>query len=103
MNFPNLSDGLGNIKDELTGEFKNLGEEIIEGKTTPADALHEGEEKVMDSLKGFFGSSDEHKEAAEESSEDHNNEESSSDDSADESADADTNTSEEENSDEEEK
>jgi hypothetical protein len=58
MGFPNLTDGFDDIKNELINDAKNLGSDVIEGKTSPKDALNEGKEKVMDSLKGLFGSND---------------------------------------------
>ncbi|WP_183567628.1 hypothetical protein [Mucilaginibacter sp. SP1R1] len=58
MDFPNLTDGFDRIKDELFNDAKDLGSDVIEGKTSPKDALNEGEGKIMDSLKSFFGSND---------------------------------------------
>lgn len=90
MNLSDLTGGLGNIKDELTGEIKNLGEEVIEGKTTPTDALHEGEEKAIESIKGMFGFGEE-KPATDEASDDTNAaDESESNDNDTESADDDS-------------
>jgi len=70
MGFPNLTDGFDGIKDELINDAKDLGSEVIEGKTSPNDALNDGKEKIMDSLKGFFGSNDKTDDSSDDSSDD---------------------------------
>ena len=51
MDFSKLTDGLGD-------ELKNLGEEVVEGKTSWQDALSEEKDSLLGKAKGLFGGDD---------------------------------------------